>query len=441
MSSKTVLWIVCPHSSFQLVGVLVLAQLLCDGWQAKVQLDCTSRYARTVLTAFIAMLQTWANIEIVSPEKALADQPIDFYQLLAATPVNTMKRLVKHSPTLKELVDPIQSVMGVALASCNAVLASTLDRKLVAFQQQRLLDTGHPVPEILWYDPLDLYLDIFDSQTEIARKLHASVQADACAALAAMLPCLYGPAAARSAAQMLSQGEQDVIDSTAAELARLFKTIQKHVQADPLLESIVSDSAGKRLEIPRLQEKVRKHFRSDLDYEKEVWESKSVFGLLASDAPCQVVSLACGSAVGAELFHDYFPHPGSRLCGIDLEQRQTTSFLLAQGHLDAFVQDDLYHISPGAAAMLSASSKWMAIHACRQLSNQILLLFRQHAPPGASLAIVPCCLLKHSFYRDAVGPDRWNKLKEQKRETHRDWRLALAVQCRNEMLAHEYPEG
>tara|TARA_B110000090_G_scaffold144925_1_gene159119 strand:+ start:195 stop:590 length:396 start_codon:yes stop_codon:yes gene_type:complete len=101
-----------------------------------------------------------------------------------------------------------------------------------------------------------------------------------------------------------------------------------------------------------LQKAIQLHFNS-ASYSKEMSETLSVFAKLASlndyseeegvfeQPQAHVISLACGSAVGAETFSDYFP-AGSTFSGIDIAETQTCSFLSANGHINEFVLEDLY---------------------------------------------------------------------------------------------------
>lgn len=227
---------------------------------------------------------------------------------------------------------------------------------------------------------------------------------------------------------------------------------------------------------------VRAHCHDDVVYEKEMSETRAVFRLFASDAPCQLLSLCCGSCVGSETFADFFPHAASSLHGIDLAQRQTTQFMLEQKRLHSFVCADLFQDPPIAdtLALMQSSTHWTAIHACRGLANRIVQLFRTHAPADAQLVVVPCCLFKDSELKSHVGLPRWKEIRAihqgrwraQQNQgalaasvapTHAsdsagatfpssalsssdgakaiDWRLETAVQARNEALAAEFPQA
>lgn len=219
-------------------------------------------------------------------------------------------------------------------------------------------------------------------------------------------------------------------------------------------ESEVSIERPVSIPIEEVQRKVQAHFTSSTikcAYAKEMSETTCVFQFLSTNSSCQVLSLACGSAVGAELFSTYFPHASSSLHGIDIELRQTTSFLLDQGYLHSFVQQDLFadHPSEDALHLYRTCRKWIAIHACRTLANRIVLLFKQYAVSDAELLVLPCCLLKQSQYKQMIPLDRWKRIRADKQELARaasadpslgtfDWREQLAIQIRNEMLAQEF---
>jgi hypothetical protein len=250
------------------------------------------------------------------------------------------------------------------------------------------------------------------------------------------------------------------------------------------------------LSTSELQHEVRAHYHDDVIYEKEMSETRAVFRLFATDEPCQLLSLCCGSCVGSETFADFFPHAASTLHGIDLAQRQTTQFMLEQRRLHSFVCADLFQEPPptDALALMQTSTHWTAIHACRGLANRIVHLFREHAPAFAQLVVVPCCLFKDSELKAHVGLKRWKEIRaihqgrwraQQKpaaaaaaavvsvastqsaESSHSedavgsapseapapgalassdsakavDWRLETAVQARNEALAAEFPHA
>ena len=202
-----------------------------------------------------------------------------------------------------------------------------------------------------------------------------------------------------------------------------------------------------------LKQLVRAHYHDDEAYAKEVAETMAAFRFLSSNEPTTLVSLACGSCVGAELFAHYFPHPKSSLHGVDIAKRQTVSFLLQQRRLTSFLAFDLFEadpIQPEVAELFRTCNAWIAIHACRTLANRCVQLFRRFAPQGAHLVVLPCCLLKTSTMKEAIGIERWKEIRarHQQRENERrapmgnsDWRVHTAVQVRNELLAREFPEG
>jgi hypothetical protein len=218
-------------------------------------------------------------------------------------------------------------------------------------------------------------------------------------------------------------------------------------------------SGQKQTQLTRddVQAQVRQHFPPKI-WEKEMSETISIFKKLrtlnnmsSSSGKCRVLSLACGSAVGAEVFHDYFSHPDSTFIGMDIIRTQTVEFLQMHGHMDEFLLADLYAEPTTAEAihLYSSCTHWMAIHACRALAERIVHLFRLHAPRGAHLIIVPCCLMKDTQLKSRVGYERWQTIRNARqvrdsstgRPTLSNWRLATSIQLRNELLAAIYPKG
>ena len=156
---------------------------------------------------------------------------------------------------------------------------------------------------------------------------------------------------------------------------------------------------------------VAQHFSSRAKYDKEVAETAHVLNFLRSVEPTQVLSLACGGCVGAETFSDYFPHPLSRLHGIDLAQNQTAAFYMQHGLLRFQQADLLEEPSPAVLSTLRSCHIWLAIHACHHLAHRVLHLFKQHAPSSAQLLLLPCCLLKRTELIAKVGPAKWKQTK------------------------------
>jgi hypothetical protein len=203
-----------------------------------------------------------------------------------------------------------------------------------------------------------------------------------------------------------------------------------------------------------IQAQVRQHFSKDGTYDKEMSETLSIFDKLSkfseTEIPANVLSLACGSAVGAEVFKDYFPK-GSKFYGMDITQTQTVEFLLSHSHIHGFVEEDLYSdpLSDDALHLFSHATHWMAIHACRDLARRIVQLFRLYAKPNAHLLVVPCCLFKDNELKTGVGHMRWKSIRDlqqvrdptTKKPTNSNWRTTTAIQARNELLASEFPQG
>ncbi len=212
------------------------------------------------------------------------------------------------------------------------------------------------------------------------------------------------------------------------------------------------------LSLDQIQAEVKAHFHSTETYVKEMSETRAVFRKLSHlKAPSssssnistsRVLSLACGSAVGAEIFTDFFTHPEARFIGMDVELTQTVTFLKKHGYIHNFVLEDLYAEPASDAAIqeFTTCTHWMAIHACRLLANRIVELFHKYALSGAHLVIVPCCLSKNSVLQQSVGYMRWKEIRDKRqardtttgRPTQSNWRMQMAVQARNEILANEY---
>ena len=209
------------------------------------------------------------------------------------------------------------------------------------------------------------------------------------------------------------------------------------------------------LSLAQIQADVKSHFHSPETYVKEMSETTAIFRKLShlkapsnSGSGPRVLSLACGSAVGAEIFADFFTHPDARFIGMDIELTQTVEFLKKHDYIHNFVLEDLHAESASDAAIqeFSTCTHWMAIHACRLLANRIVELFHKYALPGAHLIIVPCCLNKNSMLQQNVGYLRWKEIRDLRqardistgRPTQSNWRLHMAVQARNEILANKY---
>jgi len=233
------------------------------------------------------------------------------------------------------------------------------------------------------------------------------------------------------------------------------------------------------LSLEEVQQQVQAHFSSSSKpggYEKEMSETLAVFRKLSmysaaatatgrsksppvssseSDTqgqePIRVLSLACGSAVGAEVFNKYLTHPNSKFYGMDISHTQTVQFLQKNGYVHGFILEDLYAepASQEAVDMFESCTHWMAIHACRELAARVVYLFKKYAPLGAHLIAIPCCLFKSNELQTRLGHTRWKAIRAARqardtltgRPTLSNWRQTTQIQARNELLAKEFAEG
>ena len=62
---------------------------------------------------------------------------------------------------------------------------------------------------------------------------------------------------------------------------------------------------------------------------------------------------------------------------------------------------------------MKGADRWIAIHACRELSNRILQLFEKWAKPGSQLLLIPCCLVSRKLMTKKLGRETWKKYRDE----------------------------
>lgn len=131
---------------------------------------------------------------------------------------------------------------------------------------------------------------------------------------------------------------------------------------------------------------------------------------MQTSRPVQLVNLACGNFIDVKTFPKYFPHPSSKVFGVD-----KILYQLAQSYhrhhfmeLHAF---DLFDETLQLKDFLGTKTHWIAIHACEELAFQIVDLWNEWSPSGSCLFLVPCCHFSKKQAISKVGSETWNRIR------------------------------
>jgi hypothetical protein len=181
---------------------------------------------------------------------------------------------------------------------------------------------------------------------------------------------------------------------------------------------------------------VETHFRDKRKLRKERLETASVFHVLATSEPVQLVNLACGNFVDCKTFPRYFPHPFSQVYGVDKARFQLADSYHRHHHL-SFHQLDLYDESSALQNFLQTKTHWIAIHACRDLAFQILRLWNQWGANGSRLLLVPCCHESRKRLIARCGTTLWKQIKTETKRKYPEGRVYMdfaLIELRNRCL-------
>jgi hypothetical protein len=190
---------------------------------------------------------------------------------------------------------------------------------------------------------------------------------------------------------------------------------------------------------------IENHFQDKNKYLKECLETESVFQLLATRLPVQLIGLACGNFVDVKKFPLYFPHPDSRVFGVDQVAHQLIQSYHKHQHV-SFSQMDLFQENLRLKCLLQTKTHWIAIHACRNLAFQIVRLFNLWAHDDACLLLLPCCHAGKKETIKVIGYEAWKQVRVETKQQIRNGKnnkmeyinVAL-TSIRNSLLQKESP--